>query len=286
MSEKTSPSPFLSVASANGNRSRHVVQFSTGIGSAEVLRRVVEAHGSRNVVALTADTLVEDDDNWRFARQVVRWLQVPWVVLADGRTPMQAGRDAKCVPNNRLAVCSRVLKRELLRDYIEAHFDPGDTVIYLGYDWTEPHRLVAARKPWEPYAIASPLMEPPYVEKPALLAEWRARGIEPPSLYADGFPHANCGGGCVRGGQAAWRLLLEKRPAVYAEWEVEEERSRGELGKDVAILRDRRGGMTKPLTLRHFRERLQSNPTLFDSGDWGACNCMGDETAEREREAA
>lgn len=251
-----------------------VVQFSTGIGSAEVLRRVVEQYGVKNTVALSADTLIEDHDNWRFAREVIRHLAVPWVILADGRTPMQVGRDERIVPNNRLAVCSRILKRELLRRYIDEHFDPMETVIYLGFDWLEPHRLEAARAPWFPYTIAAPLTEPPYVDKHALLAEWRAHGIAPPSLYADGFAHANCGGGCVRSGQAQWRLLLLKRPEVYAEWEAEEERSRNEIGKDVAILRDRRGGETRALTLRAFRERLQETPTLFDQDDWGACNCM------------
>lgn len=258
----------------------HVVQFSTGIGSAEVLRRVVGQHGRENTIALSADTLEEDHDNWRFAREVVRSLQCPWVILADGRTPMQVGRDVRVVPNNRMAVCSRILKRELLRKYINEHYDPTETIIYLGFDWTEPHRVEAARKPWEPYTIASPLCDPPYIEKPALIAFWKSLGIEPPSLYEDGFAHANCGGGCVRSGQAQWKLLLEKRPEVYAKWEAEEERSRTELGKDVAILRDRRGGETKPMTLRDFRERLQADGTLFDPNDWGACNCMGDELEE------
>lgn len=251
----------------------HVVQFSTGIGSAEVLRRVVERHGRKDVLALTADTLVEDPDNWRFAREVIRHLSCPWVVLADGRTPMQAGRDARVVPNNRLAVCSRVLKRELLRRYIEENYDPEATIIYLGYDWTEPHRLETARGPWQPYGVSCPLMEHPLVRKDELIAEWRGRGVEPPSLYADGFAHANCGGGCVRSGQAQWRLLLKKRPDVYAEWEREEEQSRALLDKDVAILRDRRGGQTKPLTLRSFRERLEETPAAFDAQDWGACGC-------------
>ena len=252
---------------------KRVVQFSTGIGSAEVLRRVVAEHVRKDTVALSADTLIEDDDNWRFARDVIRLLQVGWVVLADGRTPMQVGRDEGIVPNNRMAVCSRILKRELLRSYIEKNFDPTEAIIYLGFDWTEPHRAEASRKPWHPYEIACPLLDPPYVEKTALLAEWKARGIQPPSLYADGFAHANCGGGCVRSGQAQWRLLLRQRPEVYAQWEAEENRTRAEIGKDIAILRDRRGGV-RPLTLTDFRLQLEAQPGLFDHDDWGACNCM------------
>jgi 3'-phosphoadenosine 5'-phosphosulfate sulfotransferase (PAPS reductase)/FAD synthetase len=116
----------------------HLVQFSTGAGSAEVAWRVIEAHGAESTILLTADTLAEDEDNWRFAREVVDRLGCRWDVLADGRTPMQVGRDERVVPNDRMAVCSKILKRELLRKHIDATYDPADTVIYLGFDWTEP----------------------------------------------------------------------------------------------------------------------------------------------------
>src|SRR3954447_14324432 len=101
MTTCASTSPGSVKGSGMSSYGRHVVQFSTGIGSAEVLRRVVECHGRADVLALTADTLAEDDDNWRFAREVIRFLSCSWVVLADGRTPMQAGRDERVVPNNR-----------------------------------------------------------------------------------------------------------------------------------------------------------------------------------------
>lgn len=253
---------------------KHVVQFSTGIGSAEVLRRVVAEHGAKNVVALTADTLVEDEDNWRFAREVIKLVGCEWITLAVGRTPMQIGRDVRVIPNNRFAVCSRILKRELLRKFIDEHYSPEDSIMYLGFDWTEPHRFEAAKKPWAPYTVACPLIDPPYLQKFDLINEWKERGIAPPRLYAMGFNHANCGGACVRGGQAQWELLLRKRPEVYADWEAEEQVSRDFLGKDVSIMKRMRGGVSGPITLRKFREELQSTPTLFDSDDWGSCNCM------------
>lgn len=260
---------------------KHLVQYSTGAGSAEVAWRVVDEHGPQAVTLLTADTKVEDADNWRFAREVANRLGCEWVTLADGRTPMEAGRDARCVPNNRMAVCSRVLKRELLRKYVDEHYEPADTVIYLGFDWTETHRIEAARPQWKPYEIACPLAEPPYLDKPDLLAAFRERGIEPPRLYAQGFPHANCGGACVRGGQAQWQRLLQVNRPRYLEWEAEEEKTRELLGKDVSILRDRRGGSVKPLPLRVFRGRLEDGGNC-DSDDWGACGCF---TAEEPKAA-
>lgn len=253
---------------------KHLVQYSTGAASAEVLWRVVEEYGAENVLALTADTKKEHPDNWRFAREVVEQLGCEWKVIADGRTPMQAGRDARVVPNNRMAVCSRVLKRNLLDKYRAEHFDPAETVVYLGYDWTEPHRVDAAQGHWAPWTVDCPLTRPPYLWKQQILDLFRERGIEPPVLYKQGFQHANCSGGCVRGGQAQWSLLLQVNRAEYLDWEREENETRDLLGKDVSILRDRTGGEVKALPLAEFRERLERQPSLFDADDWGACGCF------------
>lgn len=257
---------------------KRLVQFSTGLGSAEVARRSVEQYGAENVVLLTADTLVEDEDNWRFAHEARALIDSPeWFILADGRTPMQAGRDQRVVPNNRFAVCSRILKRELLRSWIDQHCNPAEYVIQLGFDWTEPQRHDAAAPLWKPYTVESPLMHPPYAHKAQLMTEWARRGVKPPRLYDFGFSHANCGGACVRGGQAQWQLLLTVNRERYLVWEREEEATRALLGKDVTILRDRTkdssGKKTRPLSLRTFRERIEADATLFDSDDWGACGC-------------
>ena len=258
---------------------KHLIQFSTGAASAEVAWRVVAEHGAENVTLLTADTHVEDEDNWRFAREVVARLGCEWVILADGRTPMEVGRDHRCVPSNRMAVCSRVLKRELLDKYRAEHFDPADTIVYVGYDWTELHRVEAARKHWAPWTVDFPLTHPPHLWKGQILDLFRERGIEPPRLYGYGFQHANCGGSCVRGGQAQWSLLLQVNRPRYLEWEAEEEKTRDLVGPKASILRDRAGGTTTPLSLRSFRERIERQPSMFDADDWGACGCFMDGTS-------
>lgn len=258
----------------------HLINFSTGVTSAEVAWRVVAEHGPENVVLITADTTREDPDNWRFAQEVAARLGCEWVILRDGRTPMEVGRDRKCVPNSKLAVCSQDLKRKRLNDYRDQRFDPASTVEYIGYDWTEPHRFKAAEKRWAPWTVDCPLTRPPYLDKDQILDLFRERGIEPPALYGQGFQHANCGGACVRGGQAPWALLLRVNRDRYREWEAEEEESRAQLGKDVSILRDRYGSGARsrsvPLTLQKFRERIDSQPAMFDPDDWGACGCLLD----------
>lgn len=42
------------------------------------------------------------------------------------------------------------------------------------------------------------------------------------------------------------------------------------------VLRDHSAGGV-PLTLRSFRERVESQPSLFDADDWGGCGCFADE---------
>jgi len=98
-------------------------------------------------------------------------------------------------------------------------------------------------------------------------------GIAVPALYLDGFDHNNCGSGCVRAGQAHWALVYRKRPNIYALWEAREARFLAEVNPNATILRDRRGGETKPLPLSEFRERLGRGEG-YDRDEWGGCGCF------------
>lgn len=268
---------------------KHLVQFSTGLSSAEVAWRLVAEHGPGDVVCMSADTLVEDPDNWRFGREVIAALGCEWIKLTDGRHPLEVGRDESCVPNNQMAVCSKKLKRELLRAHLDARFDPIGSTVHIGYDWSEPHRIANAQRFWAPWIMDALLSRPPYA--PDLEELFRSRGIEPPSLYQYNLGHANCGGACVRGGQAAFAKLLQFNRPRYLWWENQEEISREQLGKDVAILKDRREavmtryGKAQPLPLRAFREGIESQDSFFpvDRDDHGACGCdMDGETVPED----
>ena len=68
-------------------------------------------------------------------------------------------------------------------------------------------------------------------------------------------------------------MLLDQLPEVYAEHETKEQELRDFLGKDVAILRDRTGGTTRPLTLREFRGRVEASAPIADD-EIGGCACF------------
>jgi hypothetical protein len=288
--------------------------FSGGLGSWMTARRVAEQHGTDALVLLFADVssgrsphVGEDEDSYRFIREAAANVGGELVTVSDGRDIWQVFHDDRFLGNSRLANCSKFLKQKPCRDWLDANCDPAETTLYVGLDWSEPHRIPANRLGYahgfdrpcvdikaclayingvpgvEPckrhlgdraWHVEFPMTEAPYLDKTQMMAACEAEGIEIPRLYRAGFAHNNCGGFCVRGGQAQMELLLREHPERYAFHEAEEQKLRDYLGKDVAILRDRTGGTVTPLTLRAFRERLEGQADLFDPLDVGGCGCF------------
>jgi 3'-phosphoadenosine 5'-phosphosulfate sulfotransferase (PAPS reductase)/FAD synthetase len=249
---------------------KRVVQFSGGLCSFFAASRVIEEFGPEDVTLLFADTLIESQGLYRFALHAVASLGVPFALTCDGRTPFEVFKDERFLGNTRVDLCSRILKRERCRKWMEDNCDPADTVLYVGISWDE-DRIDEIRERWKPWTVEAPMCDAPYWSKCDMIREAETLKLPLSEAYRDGFPHDNCGGGCIKAGQAQFALLHQIRPAVYADWEREEEGVRAHLAKDVAILRDRRGGETKPMTLAKFRERIETGD--YDKHEWGGCGC-------------
>lgn len=252
---------------------KHVVMFSGGVGSWAAARRVADRFGTESLTLLFADTLIEDEDLYRFICDAAADIGAPLVRVADGRTPWQVYRDVRYIGNTRIAQCSHLLKQKPCRSWLDENCDPVATTIYVGIDWSESHRLPGIVKGWAPFTVEAPMCDAPYVDKPQMLAMLAKRGILPSRSYALGFSHDNCGGFCCRAGQGHFDRLRKTRPALYAHHEAEEQALIAYLGKDVSILRDRTGGTTKPLTLKDFRIRVEKGSQV-DALDIGGCGCF------------
>lgn len=250
-----------------------VVLFSGGTTSWAAARRAAQKYGTENMVLLFADTNYEDPDLYRFLTEASANIGVRVTRIADGRTPWQIFFDERFLGNSRFDPCSKILKRKMLDKWLRDNCDPANTIAVMGYDWSEEHRMnrmVSHEQTWQRWA---PLLAPPYLTKPRVGQWLRDEGIEPPRLYAMGFTHNNCGGTCVKAGQASWRLVHMHLPERYAEWEQNEQDIREYLGKPVTILTERVQGIKKPMTLKEFRERLESTGQ-YDMFDWGSCGCF------------
>jgi len=266
---------------------KHVVMFSGGIGSWGAARRVAAKHGTDDLVLLFTDTNIEDPDLYRFLREAAADVGGELVWLDNGgKTPWDVFEDVRMLGNTRIAACSHKLKQEPARAWVNEHCDPDDTTLYVGIDWSEAHRMKAVLRGWAPYTVEAPLCEPPLRAKAALFADLTDTGIETPLLYKLGMPHNNCGGGCVKAGQAHFKKLRQVLPERFDEWVANEQRLRDFLGRDdIAILRDRAGGKTSPLTLAELgaraviEESMGDQLSLIDNDEWGGCGCFVDEDA-------
>jgi hypothetical protein len=187
---------------AGKDRTSRVVMLSGGAGSWGAARRIVERHGRRGLTLLFADTLIEDDDLYRFVLEAASNLtgrRVPPGLLA--RTvaipSLEEGRHRRRHLLTLAAEASewcpalewitaedpRLLKRCFMRRWLEEHRDPADTVAVVGYEGSEIHRFERAQGRWEPWRVEAPLCEAPYLSKEEVLDWMGAEGLTPPRLY-------------------------------------------------------------------------------------------------------
>lgn len=248
---------------------RHVIQFSGGLGSFGAAMLVAEKHGTRDMTLLIADTKAEDDDLWRFADDVSRLLKVPLTIVSDGRNPWELFRDKRFLGNDRITPCTRYLKQIPCRKWMKQHAPVEDSLVYIGIEKTKRDRprAHAIAMNWKPWQVRFPLCgrwEPELGKeesKARLMDLSRWYGIEPSRLYAMGYEHNNCAGACVRAGQKQWRLTLQKQPELFAYAEAQEQGMRDLLGKPVSMLRQRRAGVTYPLPLSELRRQAEAAAT-------------------------
>lgn len=254
---------------------KHIVFFSGGISSYCAAKRVITEYGKENVILLFTDTKIEEKDLYRFLDEASAKLEAKLIKIADGRTPYEIYKDQKFLGNNRIAPCSHILKQKTAQKYIKEHFKPDEAVLYLGLDWTEPHRFESPRKHWQPYKVEYPMAEAPYLSKLEMQDIVKQDGIEIPRLYKLGFAHNNCGGFCCRAGQGHFARLYKNIPEKYQEAENEEEVMRKYLNKDIAYMKKTENKVTRPYTLRELRQDIEKNREI-DLFDIGGCGCFVD----------
>ncbi len=255
----------------------HIVSISGGSASAVAADRVINKYGSENVTLWFADTLWEDEDLYRFLEDLeYRW-EKTIVRFTDGRTPLEVAEDKKLIPNSWAAPCSHVLKQIPFRDFLNKMEKP--VTVHLGLDFTEEHRHAKPKEIYESIdgvSVEFPLMWKPlaHMGYTNTIESW---GIKPPRLYSLGFPHNNCGGRCVRQGIKEWLRLKQFMPERFNEvkdWETEQ-RNKGGARANRSILKDRKGGTTKPLTLARLeRDNSDTQVDMFATqGDSYSCFC-------------
>lgn len=253
-----------------------VVNVSGGAGSAVALMRCVEA--GHDVDAVFADTRSETEDTYRFLSELEKRAGVPIECLSDGRDiwdVFMQHRILRVMKAGGACKASVELKQLPLAKYVKDRYTPDECVIATGLDWMEPERQERLAKRLAPYDTMFPLNDAPRLSRCEIIAKLEEYGLPTPEVYAKGWPHNNCGFyGCIMAGQRQWAGLLYDYPEAFGRSMNKENEFREKVNDNFAILRDRRGGESKPYPLKVLMHDVDTGRTFSDA--WRSmCNCMG-----------
>lgn len=233
-----------------------IYQISSSGGNGSGVSALLAYEHGLNFNHIFADTRIEDEDLYRFNMDIAAAIKKEPVILTDGRTPWDVFIDQKFIGNSRIAPCSKELKTKPVRRWLKKNASPTDPLV-LGMGWEECDRVERARANWAPRPVVSLLMQ-------YRVYRWqyadilKRHGIKQSRLYEVGFDHNNCGGMCVRAGQAQFERLLRWNPERYDYHENEMERAMAAIGPTAKpFLKITKDGVISYVSLREFREHVQ-----------------------------
>jgi 3'-phosphoadenosine 5'-phosphosulfate sulfotransferase (PAPS reductase)/FAD synthetase len=166
----------------------HVVFYSGGIGSWAAAKRVAKEHGTDGLVMLFADTKIEDEDLYRFLHESAGNVGGELVIVQHGLDPWEIFKQERFLGNSRIDPCSKILKRQLLRSWINKHCDPSVDRLYMGIDWSESHRADRSMLFWQGWDIRFPMCDPPYIDKHEMISDLEEGGGVSSKVISNGFP--------------------------------------------------------------------------------------------------
>jgi len=242
----------------------YIALFSGGIASFIATLKILNKYPNKTLIWFF-DTKIEDQDTYRFLNDCQDFYGKKIEIYSDGRNPWQVFRDERFIGNSWKTPCNKILKRKLLEDTIDKLDFNDDLTLVFGISTEEIHRTIKISEGWKKRKINTefPLLEYSFLDYGKNIDFKKYFGIDPPRLYRMGFNHNNCGGACVKAGKKQWIQLLNNFPKRYLWHEEEENITREYLNKDVSILRDRRGRITKPLTLQKLREDYKNEGKIY-----------------------
>jgi hypothetical protein len=194
-----------------------VVWFSNGAASAAAAYETIRRYDVICDVRLVNNPIVEEDeDNLRFQADVSRWLSAKIVLHGNPNYPANSAvdiwerRGAMVFPKG--APCTVHGKKEARQDYERLHKVDWHVLGFTAEETKRYDRFVLTER-----ANVLPVLIEAGMTKDDCAALLRANGVEPPRVYAEGYPNANCIG-CVKATSPTyWNLVRETRPQVFAD---------------------------------------------------------------------
>ena len=253
---------------------KYQISFSGGLGSG--ISALIAHEESLDFNLIFADTLIEDEDLYRFNEDIASAVGVDIVHLKDGRTPWDVYREKRWIGNTRTAHCSTELKTKPVMAWLSENAEDEDPLV-LGMDWSEMDRIDRAQKNWAPRPVVS-LLNEFNIDRSQYDSILARHGIKKPRLYAMGYSHNNCGGFCCKAGLVQFERLYRTMPERYKWHERKMENVMRAIGGTAKpFLRITIEGELKYLTLQEYRNHLDSGTLELPMFDAEGCGCFTDE---------
>ena len=252
------------------------ISFSGGLGSG--VSALVAHDKGLDFNLIFADTLIEDEDLYRFNDDIARATGKTIIHLKEGRTPWEVFVDSRWIGNTRTAHCSTELKTKPVMAWLAENADAMDPLV-LGMDWSEMDRIERAQKNRAPRPVVS-LLNQFSIERPEYDLILNRYGIRKPRLYGMGFSHNNCGGFCCKAGLVQFERLYRLMPKRFAFHAKEMDKAMALIGPTAkAFLRQSEFGLQEYLTLSEFREQLERGTMELPMFDAEGCGCFSEDAA-------
>jgi len=188
------------------------VWFSCGAASAMAAKLAVEQYN--NVRVVNNPVAEEHPDNERFLRDVEAWIGVPIEQATNPDYPnasaMEVWEHRKYMEGIAGAPCTIELKKKA-RKYWEWAHEPDAHVLGFTAEEQDRHERFVANEERE----VLPVLIEAGMSKQNCLDYLLSVGIEPPVIYREGFPNANCVG-CVKATSPTyWNHVRQTHPDVF-----------------------------------------------------------------------
>lgn len=262
----------------------YVARISGGAGSTVAADRAVQKYGPDRVTLLFANTNTEHPSLYESIRYLneVHMKGVEFVHLRnDGKNIWDVfNRFGYIKKGGTGCKASLELKKKPLDAYVKSRWAPGEATSITGLDFTEEDRIERFDKVIHAkgYATWHPLTEAPFMNACAQVEQIMEWGYPEQVMYSKGYPHNNCGGGCVLAGISQWVGLYHDFPETFRYHRDEEAKFIAKT--DYPILRDRRGGDTKGMPLSILEERILNDDLKGLTEFRSTCSCMTPEPEE------
>ena len=257
-----------------GEEMKYQISFSGGLGSG--VSALIAHDNGLDFNLIFADTLIEDEDLYRFNDDIAQAVGKKIVHLTDGRTPWDVYADKRWIGNTRTAHCSTELKTKPVMAWLADNAQPNDPLV-LGMDMSELDRIERAARNWAPRPVVS-LLNMYSVWRPEYDLILNRYGIKKPRLYKLGYEHNNCGGFCCKAGLVQFERLYRTMPERFDYHEKEMDRVMQQIGPTARpFLRQVSGGETDYLTLKEFRKGIEAGSMELPMFDAAGCGCFTDD---------